>query len=377
MKSKYSEQQKLELVKRYYDGESVSVLCLQTRIPKSTFYSWIKSYKAVGKVLDFDVSAVNYARQRKQIDKLEKMVEVLRSTNCTVTSPLQNKLKELEKLYGRYSVRVLCDSLDVARGTFYNHIYRNKKDKNSYISRRKMLSKHIKEVFEESNQIYGARKIQAVLRTRGINTTDGMVSELMQEMNIQSTRTDTRRQHRRLLTQETKRDVLKLDFTAKAPNQVWVSDVTQFRFCNTTRYICAIIDLYSRKVIAYKISQRHSTQLITSTFKDAYRIRQPNNDLIFHSDRGSQYAAFSFRKLLKMLKITQSFSPPGRPRHNAVIEAFFETLKKEELYRVKYRSIRDFEQSVDEFMKRYNEERPHVTLRYKTPTVYEKAFYGD
>jgi len=115
--------------------------------------------------------------------------------------------------------------------------------------------------------------------------------------------------------------------------------------------------------------------LITSTFKLAYEGRQPDNDLIFNSDRGVQYTAFAFRKLLMTLTVTQSFSSSGRPCHNAVMESFFATLKKEELYRIKYRSVREFEQSVKEYIVRYNMERPHVTLRYKTPNAYEQAFF--
>ena len=374
MKTTYSEEQKRGLVKRYYDGESASNICLQTGVPRSTFYTWVKPYKVVGAALGSEVNAVNYARQKKRIDRLESMVEVLQTVDCSLSSPLQIKLSELEKLFGQYSVHVLCDSLGISRGTFYNHILRNKKDKNSYHARRENLSKSIREVFEESNQIYGARKIRSILKSRGINTTDEMVAELMQSMNLQSARSDTKRQHRRLGLLERKTDALKLNFTANAPNQIWVSDVTYFRILNTTWYICVIIDLYSRKVISYKMSKRHSTQLITATFKNAYKERQPGSNLIFHSDRGVQYAAYAFRNLLLSLNVAQSFSPSGKPCHNAVMESFFASLKKEELYRVRYRSVRDFEESVNEYMGRYNNKRPHATLRYKTPNAYEQAF---
>ncbi|MCK5128498.1 MAG: IS3 family transposase [Clostridiales bacterium] len=374
MKTYYTKELKQQLVKRYYNGESASDVCLHTGVPRSTFYTWVKSYKANHTASSLEICAVDYARQKKHTQKLENMIKVLQIVNCTIASPLKVKLGELTQLYGEYSVHVLCDSLDVARGTFYNHVFRNKKGNNSYKARREQLSRQIKEIYEESNQIYGARKIRAVLQTRGINTTDKMVLELMQSMNLHSIRGETKRQYNRFL-KEGKKDVLKLNFTAKAPNKVWVSDVTYFRTCDTTRYICVIIDLYSRKVISYKISQKHSTQLITSTFKLAYEDRQPDNDLIFHSDRGVQYAAFAFRKLLKTLNVTQSFSPTGRPCHNAVMESFFATLKKEELYRINYHSVREFEQSVKDFIKRYNKERPHVTLRYKTPNAYEQVYF--
>ena len=216
MKTIYTKEQKHELVKRYYDGESASIICLQSGVPRSTFYTWVKPYKILETSLGSEVNAGNYAKQKKRIDRLENMVEVLQTLDCSLSSPLQTKLKEIEKFYGQYSVHVLCDSLDIPRGTFYNHILRNKKDMNSYRDRRKKLSNSIREVFEQSNQIYGARKIRAVLKSRGISTTDEMVAELMQSMNLQSVRSDTKRQYRRLGLLERKTDALKLNFTANA-----------------------------------------------------------------------------------------------------------------------------------------------------------------
>jgi len=318
MKKTYTKEQKQELVKKYYNGEAVLNICLQTGMPRSTFYTWIKPYKVSCTASGLEVNLVDYARQKQHIEKLENIIKVLQTVNCTILSPLQTKLKELAKLYGEYSVHVLCESLNVARGTFYNHIFRNKKENSSYQTRRGKLSEHIREIYDESNQIFGARKIRAVLHTQGINTTDGMVAQLMQSMNLKSIRGGTKKRYKQFI-QGGKKDALKLNFSAKAPNQVWVSDIMYFRVCDTIRYICAIIDLYSRKVIGYKISQKQSTQLVTSTFKLAFESRVPDEGLIFHSDRGSQYCAFAFRKILKLLNVNQSFSPTGRPCHNAVM----------------------------------------------------------
>ncbi|WP_110462391.1 DDE-type integrase/transposase/recombinase [Ruminiclostridium sufflavum] len=90
-------------------------------------------------------------------------------------------------------------------------------------------------------------------------------------------------------------------------------------------------EICTRKVIAYKISQKHSTQLITSTFKLVYAERKPENGLIFHSYRGTQYTSHAFQKLLKTCRIKQSFSPSGRPHHNAVMESFFSSMKRRAL----------------------------------------------
>jgi transposase InsO family protein/transposase-like protein len=374
MKTNYPKQLKQELVKRCREGETVSIICLQTGIARSTLYAWIKHYKTVETESGTVIDARDYMRQKQHVEKLENMIEVLKIVDCNIEPPLKVKLEELSKLYGKYSVHFLCDSLNVARGTFYNHIFRNKKDEGSYQVRRAMLSEKIKEVFDESNQIYVAKKIRAVLQAKGVNTTDKMVAELMNEMDLKSIRNETKKQYTRSLKEE-KKDVLKLNFSAKSPNQVWVSDITYYKVCKQTRYIGVIIYLFSRKVIACKISQRQSTQLITSIFKSAYQSRRPESELVFHSDRGGQYTAYAFQKLLKNYRITQSFSPSARPCHNAVMESFFASLKKEELYRVNYKSIREFEKSVEVYIERYNNERPHVSLRYKTPNAYEKVYF--
>ena len=172
-----------------------------------------------------------------------------------------------------------------------------------------------------------------------------------------------------------KTDRLEKQFSASAPNQIWVSDVTYFAYNKKMYYICAILDLYSRKVISYKISQKHSSQLITSTFRVAYEERRPAEGLIFHSDRGTQYTAFAFQKLLKTLHVEQSFSPSGKPCHNAVMESFFSSLKREELYRRHYHSVEEFKECVRKYIDFYNMERPHSTLGYRAPNTYESLYF--
>ncbi len=115
-------------------------------------------------------------------------------------------------------------------------------------------------------------------------------------------------------------------------------------------YVCVIIDLFSRKVIAYKISKKNSTQLITATFKMAHETRQPPSGLIFHSDRGAQYTSHRFQQLLHKHNVEQSFSQPGKPHDNAVAESFFASLKKEELYRRDHPSDRAFQASVASYI---------------------------
>jgi len=373
-KMKLTAEEKQALVTRYYNGESVADICLQSGVARSTFYTWLKPHKTIQTEAGYEISPAEFAKLRTRVVKLEQEIDVLKRVNCTVSAPLKERLHALESLYGQYSVHVLCEALDVPRGTFYNHMLRNKKDNSSYQIRRTHLSEKIRRIYEGSNQIFGAKKIRAILAERGEAVSDKMVAELMAEMNLTSIRQDAKKNYNRSKLPR-KKDILDMNFSVKAPNQVWVSDVTYFRLDNKFRFICVIIDLYSRKVVACNISKKHSTQLISSTFKMAYKNREPSEGLIFHSDRGTQYTANSFRKLLRSCSVKQSFSPSGSPHHNAVMESFFSSMKKEELYRANYHSARELEERVQHYVEFYNNERPHSTLGYKTPNKHEQLFY--
>ena len=139
-------------------------------------------------------------------------------------------------------------------------------------------------------------------------------------------------------------------------------------------YVCVILDLFSRKVVAYRVSAQNTTYLITSTFKQAFKSRNSPQNLMFHSDQGTQYTSKTFRELLRLNKVVQSFSRPGTPHDNAVAEAFFATMKREEVYRTSYVSERQFKESIDDYIEFYNSKRPHITLNLKTPNQFEEHY---
>lgn len=141
-------------------------------------------------------------------------------------------------------------------------------------------------------------------------------------------------------------------------------------------YLCVIIDLFSRKVIAYQIDHNQETPIVEKAFQDAYRSRNAPSGLVFHSDQGLQYTAYSFRKLLRSLKVTQSFSAPGCPYDNAVAEAFFRTIKAEEVSRHQYKTEKELRDSVAEYINFFNNRRPHQKFGYRTPNQIEADYYG-
>lgn len=284
------------------------------------------------------LSPKEYKLLLRRIEKLENIVTILKTVNCTAHAPLKEKPTELELLHGQYDVHTLCEALEVSRGTFYNHIFRNKRDNAWFEKQRAEYRVIVREVFDEFHQIFGAEKIFTILVQRGHQVSTKYVASLMAEMGLSSVRTTAKRDYLNQAAREKKKDMVRQQFHADRPNQIGVSDVTYFKLGQNHFYVCVIIDLFSRKVVSHKISKKNSTQLITSTFKMACDTRQPDPGLIFHSDHGSQYTSHRFLQLLHEHGMIQSFSNSGRPHDNAVAESFFASFKKEKLYRKNYSS---------------------------------------
>ena len=359
---------------KYRNGIAVRDIVIETGVPRSTIYYWLKQYGDIDTSEEITYKK-SFENMQRKYEKERQICEVLKAVNCTSSSPLKTKLYELEKLYGQYSVYVLSEALGVSRGTIYNHVLRNKKQNNSYIERRKVLSEAITKIYEESHGIFGSDKILSILQAQGYHTSKKMVRELMKKLGLKSLRFHSKKDYATWKQLHEHNNVLKRNFETEAPNLAWVSDCTQFVFNQRTYYICAILDLFSRKIVAYKISAKASTQLVTSTFKEALKARKLDKQLVFHSDRGCQYTSYSFRKLLMQYGITQSFSRGGTPYDNGAMESFFSSLKQEEIYRTSYRSFEDCKKHIGEYMVFYNSKRPHRANNYKTPDITEENYY--
>ena len=231
----------------------------------------------------------------------------------------------------------------------------------------------VKQVFEDSGQRFGAEKIRVVLASSGIRVSKRRIAAIMQELGLYSIRVDAKKQFK-LRQQRTKQNLLKREFSADHSNQIWVSDITYFKVKSYWVYLCIILDIYSRKIISWRVSRHMSTNLVTATFKAAFEERGRPQNLTFHSDRGTQYISKTFEELLQRCRVKQSFSATAKPLDNAVAETFFSTFKREEAYRREYTSEQHFRRSTREYIRFYNEVRPHQTLKFKTPQAFEDVF---
>ena len=368
----YTEEVRSQIITLYKNKESVINISKETCIPRSTIYRWINDYTAKTSIPP-NVKNKEIKELERKVEKLQTMLAIIHELGISVNAPLKEKLNAMAPLYGKYNVHWLCEAMRVDRGTFYNHIFRNKKDNTWYAKHREILREEILKIYEENRQIFGAGKITAILKQKGYRTSEETVAFLMHDMGLQS----IRHRAKAIYEKEVKaKNKVNQQFQTTRPNEVWVSDVTYFRTPYNSYYICVILDLYSRKVIAHRIALNNSTQLVKNTFKDAYETRQPTSTLIFPSDRGGNYRSKTFCNYLKYLKVTQSFSRAYTPYDNSVVESFFSSLKREELYRTKYRSDKEFKKAVDDYMVFYNSQRPHSNNNYRTPDAKEAEYYS-
>ncbi len=298
-----SKKEKQKVVERYLRGESVVSICKDICYPRSTVYGWIGQYKSG--LQNHQVNLKDYKILKTMYERQKLVVHILQNAPCRANDPLHDRLEAIKDLSLKYTVYTLCDAFNVPKGTYYNFLLRSKGENSQAAKRRAELKPMIEEIYNNSNQTFGAGKISAVMRDRGIVVTERLVGDIMHKNGWFSVKTNAKELYE--YCERRKENIIKQNFKLEKPNQIWVSDVTYFSYNERKYYICVIFDLYSRKVIAYKISKRNSTQLTKATFKYVYFNRKPQEGLIFHSDNGSNYISKPFNLLKTVRRYTIIF----------------------------------------------------------------------
>ncbi len=270
----------------------------------------------------------------------------------------------------------MCKVLEVSRSCYYRWY-------SGGISKRKLenqeLTIAIKRVYNDSKQIYGSPRVTEVLKQEGRRVSERRVAKLMRANAWQSKirkkwKSTTDSNHKYSISP----NYLNRNFKPLELNQAWVSDITYIRTLQGWLYLTTVIDLYDRQVIGWSLSKTLHTKLtIIPAWEMAVSKRNITKPLIFHSDRGIQYASNEFRAILKTTSlITQSMSRKGNCWDNAVAESFFKTIKSELIYRRTYSNRKAAELDIFEYIEIwYNRKRLHSALGYKTPIQIENEFY--
>jgi transposase InsO family protein len=236
------------------------------------------------------------------------------------------------------------------------------------------LKQKITEIYRNSRKTYGSPRIYQKLAREGYPISKKRVERLMQELDIcalakKKYRATTDSRH----SQPVAENHLNREFTPDKPNSSWVADITYIYTREGWLYLATIMDLYSRKIIGWSLRDRLTKELVIAALHMALKQRKLSQDLLLHSDRGSQYASELYQLLLKKNGILCSMSGKGNCWDNAVIESFYHTLKIELIYQQNYETRVQAQRDIFEYIEIfYNRERLHSSLGYYSPEEYEK-----
>lgn len=267
----------------------------------------------------------------------------------------------------------MCKAFKVSRSGYYHWLTRKLSPRR--IDSQAML-KLIREIHKESKRRYGSPKITRELQKRGIQISRPRVARIMKKAGIQS----VVHKKYRVNTTDSKhnypiaKNLLDRKFSPGDTARAWVSDLTYIKTTQGWLYLTVVVDLADRKVIGWSLSETMKTaDTVIPAWKMAVKNRPITANLLFHSDRGVQYACHEFRSLLKSYPLVkQSMSRKGNCWDNAVAESFFKTLKAELIYIAEPTTIAETKLAIFEFIEVwYNRKRMHASLGYLTPVEYE------
>ncbi len=266
---------------------------------------------------------------------------------------------------------LLCDVMRVSRSGYYKWL--KEKGGKRAISDEIAMEK-IREVFAKSRQTYGRRRVTRRLRKMKIVISEKRVGRLMREAGLRAVgtlkfRATTNSKHSRPVAP----NLLAREFQTSSLNTAWVSDITYVPTSQGWLYLCVILDLASRRIVGWSMRESMHAEMVTTALRGALDTRKPLPGLIFHSDRGVQYASAEVVRVLQSRAVRQSMSRKGDCWDNAVSESVFATIKKELVYRCKFADRETARGAIFEYVEVfYNRERDHSALGYLTPEEFER-----
>lgn len=275
---------------------------------------------------------------------------------------------------GEFPVRLMCRVLEVSVAGFY--AYRQRPESWRAVID-DLLMAHIRIAFTASGETYGAPRLLHELRALGLPTSTKRVARLMRAAGLAAR---PRKRRRVVTTDSTHQDPIapnllaqRFDVNGVALNQIWIGDITYIPTREGFLYLATVLDLGSRRCVGWAMRDSMEVDLVVSALRMARAARHPAPGLIFHSDRGSQYASHAYRTELATLGMVASMSGTGNCYDNAVAESFFATLEFELLMKSDWHTREDARRAIFRYIETwYNRKRRHSTLGYVSPAVYEE-----
>lgn len=283
------------------------------------------------------------------------------------------KFSWIEENSSAFPAKKMCQALEVSRSGYYQW---QRRAPSARQCDDVQLLESIREIHDDSRGAYGTPRIQEELRARGRRVGKNRIDRLKRKAAIFARKirrfrvatTDSKHNHR------ISPNLLDQDFTASRPNQVWLSDITYIRLATGVFvYLCVVLDLFSREIVGWNLASHMRTELVLDALNRAVCRRRPSAGVIFHSDRGVQYASDAFREELERLQFQQSMSRKGNCFDNAPMESFFASFKIEEVYQSSYASMAEARRKLFDYIEVfYNRRRRHSALGYMAPEEFSR-----
>lgn len=283
---------------------------------------------------------------------------------------MQVKYAWIQEHKYEFPVSAMCRVMDLSRSSYYEWLYRPASGR---AKEDEEMSAMINEAFVEGRATYGSRRIRQKLVQKKVTVSRRRVTRLMKESNLA---VKTKRKFKATTdsnhNQPIAPNLLDRKFDVSELNRYWVGDITYVPTEEGWLYLATVIDLYSRKVIGWSMDSRMKAELVNNALLMAIWQRKPGAGLVWHTDRGSQYASESHRNILGQHHITQSMSRKGDCWDNAVAESFFHSLKTELTHHHKFKTRQEARHVIFEYIEVfYNRIRIHSANDYLSPVDYE------
>ncbi|MBV5824897.1 IS3 family transposase [Pseudomonas aeruginosa] len=348
--------------------------CRSLGVVDSALRRWVKQLEAERQGVTPKSKALTPEQQKIQelearINRLEREKAIFKKGYRSLDVGRTRSYALIDQLSEQESVEVVCSAFDVARSCYYVHRLRCRR----VDARRVALRSQVNQLFSQSRGSAGSRSILGMLREEGVTIGRFRVRRLMRELGLVSKQPGSHAYKQATVERPDIPNRLNREFATEHPNQVWCGDITYVWAQGRWHYLAAVLDLHTRRVIGWAFSAKPDAELVIKALDMAYEQRGKPQQVLFHSDQGSQYASRLFRQRLWRYRMQQSMSRRGNCWDNSPMERLFRSLKSEWVPSTGYLTAQEAQRDISHYlMHRYNWIRPHQFNDGLPPAVAEE-----
>ncbi|HCW0214356.1 IS3 family transposase [Pseudomonas aeruginosa] len=348
--------------------------CRSLGVVDSALRRWVKQLEAERQGVTPKSKALTPEQQKIQelearINRLEREKAIFKKGYRSLDVGRTRSYALIDQLSEQESVEVVCSAFDVARSCYYVHRLRRRR----VDARRVALRSQVNQLFSQSRGSAGSRSILGMLREEGVTIGRFRVRRLMRELGLVSKQPGSHAYKQATVERPDIPNRLNREFATEHPNQVWCGDITYVWAQGRWHYLAAVLNLHTRRVIGWAFSAKPDAELVIKALDMAYEQRGKPQQVLFHSDQGSQYASRLFRQRLWRYRMQQSMSRRGNCWDNSPMERLFRSLKSEWVPSTGYLTAQEAQRDISHYlMHRYNWIRPHQFNDGLPPAVAEE-----